>query len=43
MTLIITGMQVVDGTGERVQVEGGAGAQKKLKMFYEQILSRNEA
>ena len=52
MTLIIAGMRVVGGTGEGVQVEGGAGvrgaapaegSRKKLKMFHEQILSRNEA
>ena len=62
MTLIIAGM-VVDGTGEGVQVKGGAGvrgaapvglrseapaggsrpSRNELKMFHEQILSRNEA
>ena len=54
-------MRVVGGTGEGVQVEGGAGDQgaapvvsrgeapagglsrNELKMFHEEIVSRNEA
>ena len=67
VTSIIAGMRVVGGTGQGVQVEGGAGvwgaalvgsrgeapagsgggapwlSRNELKMFHEQILSRNEA
>ena len=48
VTRIIAGMRVVSRAGEGVQVDGRAGvrgalSRNELKMFREQILSRNEA
>ena len=46
MTLIIAGMRVVGGTGEGgAEVRGAAPrlSRNELKMFHEQILSRNVA